>query len=116
MDRVRGPSNTEKGSSIGAEPSCIRRVTSLPESVYTEGGIALGDLQATLRRSAVVSLWRHVRSCSTSGPRTAPFSAAENWALVMALSKFGTFNGLSSTQSSVTDFAPLTQTPSFVNG
>ena len=39
------PINTEKGSSIGAEPSYIRRVTSLPESVYTKVGYVLGDLQ-----------------------------------------------------------------------
>ncbi|MFZ0665805.1 MAG: DUF929 family protein [Acidimicrobiales bacterium] len=42
-----------------------------------------------------------------------PFCAAENWGLVMALSKFGTFNGLSITNSSLSDFAPDTRTLSF---
>jgi thiol-disulfide isomerase/thioredoxin len=42
-----------------------------------------------------------------------PFCAAENWALWVALSRFGSFTGLSTTQSSVTDFAPGTRTISF---
>jgi hypothetical protein len=42
-----------------------------------------------------------------------PFCATENWALALALSRFGTFRGLTVTQSSVTDFAPDTQTVNF---
>jgi hypothetical protein len=42
-----------------------------------------------------------------------PFCAAENWALVMALSRFGTFTRLNTTSSSVSGFAPDTRTLSF---
>jgi hypothetical protein len=42
-----------------------------------------------------------------------PFCAAENWALALALSRFGNFKGLSTTNSSLTDFAPDTQTINF---
>ena len=42
-----------------------------------------------------------------------PFCAAENWALALALSRFGTFSGLSTTHSSATDFAPDTPAISF---
>lgn len=42
-----------------------------------------------------------------------PFCAAERWALVMALSKFGTFSGLHGTSSSATDVNPSTPTFSF---
>ena len=42
-----------------------------------------------------------------------PFCAAQRWALVMALSKFGTFSGLHGTSSSSTDVNPSTPTFTF---
>ena len=42
-----------------------------------------------------------------------PFCAAERWALVVALSRFGTFSGLEETRSSPTDVYPLTASFSF---
>lgn len=47
------------------------------------------------------------------GAEYCPFCAAERWALVMALSKFGTFRDLSGTTSSDTDVNPSTPTFSF---
>jgi hypothetical protein len=47
------------------------------------------------------------------GAEYCPFCAAERWALVQALSRFGTFTGLSATHSSGTDVYPNTQTFSF---
>ncbi len=44
-----------------------------------------------------------------------PFCAAQRWALVMALSKFGTFSGLRGTSSSPTDVYASTPTFSFYN-
>jgi thiol-disulfide isomerase/thioredoxin len=48
------------------------------------------------------------------GAEYCPYCAAERWALVMALSKFGTFSGLRGTTSSATDSYPNTPTFSFV--
>ena len=48
------------------------------------------------------------------GAEYCPYCAAERWALVTALSKFGTFTNLSSTSSSSTDTNPDTPTFSFV--
>jgi len=42
-----------------------------------------------------------------------PFCAAERWAMLMALSKFGTFSGVEGTTSSATDVNPSTPTFSF---
>jgi len=42
-----------------------------------------------------------------------PYCAGERWALVLALSKFGTFNGLRGTSSSSTDINPSTPTFTF---
>ena len=47
------------------------------------------------------------------GAEYCPFCAAERWALVMALSKFGTFTGLKGTSSSSIDTNPSTPTFSF---
>ncbi len=47
------------------------------------------------------------------GAEYCPFCAAERWAMVMALSKFGTFTGLKGTTSSAIDVHPSTPTFSF---
>lgn len=44
-----------------------------------------------------------------------PYCAAERWALIVALSRFGTFSGLTYMLSSATDYAPNTPTFSFYN-
>lgn len=48
------------------------------------------------------------------GAEYCPFCAGERWALVQALSRFGTFSGLKSTTSSSTDVHPNTPTFSFL--
>ena len=45
------------------------------------------------------------------GAEYCPFCAAQRWAVIVALSRFGTFSGLSTTHSSSTDTTP--NTPSF---
>jgi hypothetical protein len=47
------------------------------------------------------------------GAEFCPYCAAERWAIVQALSRFGTFSGLSTTRSSDTDVYPGTATFSF---
>lgn len=47
------------------------------------------------------------------GGEFCPYCAAERWALIAALSRFGTFSGLKTMQSSTTDIDPATQTFTF---
>jgi hypothetical protein len=47
------------------------------------------------------------------GAEYCPYCAAERWAMVNALSRFGTWSGLAQTQSSATDVYPNTRTFSF---
>jgi thiol-disulfide isomerase/thioredoxin len=89
----------------------VKVVTSVPESVYEDVGLP-SEISNTpapthnrLRlngggKPEVLYVW--ATYC--------PFCAAENWALVMALSKFGRFDGVGTTFSSTTDFAPDTPT------
>jgi thiol-disulfide isomerase/thioredoxin len=97
-----------------APASLVREVTSVPASVFTSVGLP----------SEISNVPEVIESpLTTTGPPKptllyvwasyCPFCAAENWALVMALSRFGTFSYLRTTASSVTDFAPNTQTLSF---
>jgi thiol-disulfide isomerase/thioredoxin len=47
------------------------------------------------------------------GANFCPFCAAERWPMIIALSRFGTFSGLSTTRSSTTDEYPGTPTFTF---
>jgi hypothetical protein len=47
------------------------------------------------------------------GAEFCPYCAAERWSVVEALSRFGTFSGLTATHSSTTDIYPDTKTFSF---
>jgi uncharacterized protein DUF929 len=47
------------------------------------------------------------------GANFCPFCAAERWPMIIALSRFGTFSGLSTTHSSTTDVYPGTPTFTF---
>jgi hypothetical protein len=47
------------------------------------------------------------------GAEFCPYCAAQRWALVVALSQFGTFSGLTATHSTTTDVYPDTKTFSF---
>lgn len=49
------------------------------------------------------------------GGEYCPFCAANRWALVMALSRFGTFTGLKTNSSSASDVYPATPTFTFVD-
>lgn len=49
------------------------------------------------------------------GAEYCPFCATERWPLVQALSRFGTFSGLTLTHSSSTDVYPLTNSFDFVH-
>jgi thiol-disulfide isomerase/thioredoxin len=89
----------------------VKVVTSVPESVYEEVGLPSEISNKPVPTHNLLRL--------TAGGKPevlyvwatyCPFCAAENWALVMALSKFGTFDGVGTTFSSTTDFAPDTPT------
>jgi Domain of unknown function (DUF929) len=49
------------------------------------------------------------------GGEFCPFCAAERWAIVVSLSRFGTFSGLETMASSSTDIYPSTQTFTFAH-
>jgi hypothetical protein len=112
---VNKPAGKQQGTTLtAATAALVAKVTGIPESVAEEVGLP----------SVITNIPKKVTGetpLSSSGEpimlymgaEYCPFCAAERWAMVIALSKFGTFTGLKTTNSSVTDFAPDTATFTF---
>lgn len=102
-------------------PSVLAEVTGIPASVFDHVGVRSpavpivppvvthADDTLTARGAAGA----RVPVVLFIGTEFNPFSAAERWPLVAALSRFGTFTTLHDVDSSPTDFAPDTPTFSF---
>jgi len=108
------PAPTVTSKTPPASASLVSQVTNVPESVFTKVGLPseLQNFPAKIKgfppltsNGLPVMLYMGAEYC--------PFCAAERWAMVMALSKFGTFSGLKTTYSSATDFAADTPTFTF---
>jgi thiol-disulfide isomerase/thioredoxin len=102
-----------EGPTGAALHSLVADVTSVPASVLdTVGG---GDLAADgmTRVSATPLTADGKPELLYIGADFCPYCAAERWAMIVALSRFGTFSGLSTIHSSATDAYPDTPTFTF---
>ena len=89
-------------------------MTSIPQSVFDQVGLPAEITNIPKKVTGHAPLTDPgLPEMLYEGAEYCPFCAAERWAMVMALSKFGTFSGLQLTNSSVSDFAPDTATFSF---
>jgi thiol-disulfide isomerase/thioredoxin len=97
-----------------ADPTVIAEITHVSASVTD--AVGTGGLPNPLSRTTGAT------TLTGSGGRPevlyigaewCPYCAAERWAMVVALSRFGTFSGLSFTTSSSSDVFPDTHTVSF---
>jgi hypothetical protein len=99
----------------GAEPapaSVVRAVTSVPASVFDEIGV--GDAQAAPTKIDAPALSEGGKpKVLYVGAEYCPYCAAERWAVVAALARFGTWSNLAASQSATNDVYPETQTFSF---
>jgi len=96
-----------------ASDAVVASVTTIPADVFDRVGA--GGLASPLRATTFETL----RGASGKpvviyvGAEYCPFCASERWSLVAALSRFGTFEGLSLSTSSSTDAYPDTPTLTF---
>lgn len=102
-----------------APASLTQEVTHIPASVYDSVGVTSSATQVTppeaLRnQTPLVFTGSSKPGVFYFGAEYCPFCAAERWALVAALSRFGTLKGLGLMQSSATDYAPNTPTFTFL--
>jgi Domain of unknown function (DUF929) len=115
---VTGGSNSANASFTPvtkAPASVVTKVTSIPDSVYNQVGVT-SSVQVSppipLSNQPILML-DGKPGVLYVGAEYCPYCAAERWALVSSLSRFGTFSDLKVTASSHTDVYPATNTFSF---
>jgi len=128
------PAPASNGPTGAALSSLVKQVTTIPSSVTDKVGDGGADkslfvatetsTEVSNASSQLGSYFGTVNSSTalTSGGKPevlfmgaeyCPYCAAQRWAMVNALSRFGTFTGLTTTHSSSTDADPNTPTFSF---
>jgi hypothetical protein len=96
--------------------SIVQQVTKIPASVYDTIGVSSPTVAVTPpHKTSGQPLLKFDTKPGVfyMGGEYCPFCAAERWALVATLSRFGTLNGLQTMDSSSTDVYPSTQTFTF---
>jgi hypothetical protein len=97
-----------------AQSSLLAKVVGVPESVFAQVGLPSAISNPPTKLTGKIPLTQGgLPVMLFVGAEYCPFCAAERWAMVMALSKFGSFTNLATTSSSSTDFAPDTPTFTF---
>ena len=107
--------NTNDGSTTGSTPasaSVVQKVTSIPSSIFDSIGVGTADNKPN-KVSAPTLTANNKPEIFYEGAEYCPYCATERWAMVAALSRFGTFKDLGQTHSSGSDVYPNTQTLSF---
>jgi hypothetical protein len=99
-----------------AAASLVASVTNVPQSVLNTVGTGTGvTAPQVLKNQPKLTPAGTKPELLFIGAEFCPFCAAERWAMVIALSHFGTWSGLETTTSSLWDSDPGTATFSFRN-
>ena len=111
------PPSTSSGSNGptgSALTSLVNTTTSVPASTLDavgSGGGVLTNLPIKINGTSLTANGKP--EMLYIGAEYCPYCAAERWAMIVALSRFGTFSGLSTVHSSSTDTYPNTPTWTF---
>jgi hypothetical protein len=110
------PSTNAAFTPVTAAPaSVVSKVVNIPDSVYNQVGVT-SSVQVSppipLSNQPILMLDGKPGMLYV-GAEYCPYCAAERWALISSLSRFGTFSNLKVTASSHTDVYPNTNTFSF---
>ena len=122
--KITGGSSSGNASGGGASPapaSIVNSVTKIPTSVYDTVGINSPSVPVTkpteVKGQPVLTLPNPSGGTKPGvvyiGAEYCPYCAAQRWALVASLSRFGAYSNLSVTESSSSDVFPNTPTLSF---
>lgn len=110
------PTSSAPAPPTPAPPTIVHAVTSIPASVYDAVGITSPDAAVAppVLLHGQPALSREGKpEVLFVGDEFCPYCAAERWALVAALSRFGTFSVLDQTQSGSNEAFPGTPTFTF---
>ena len=91
-----------------ASPALVHEVSSVPPTVFDEVGAAVpsafaGSAPIVVTGQPPLALGGRSPSVLYLGAEYCPYCAAERWAMVVALSRFGTWHGLETTASGLLD-------------
>jgi hypothetical protein len=101
---------------VAASPSLVAEVTGVTPAVINAVGIGTGvSAPQPLAGQPALTSTGGKPEMLFIGAEFCPFCAAERWAMVQALSRFGTWSGLETTTSSLWDSDPGTATFTFRN-
>jgi hypothetical protein len=116
----QSPSKPSASSTASGAPtgSSLTSVVSTLTSVPTSATDAVGSGGSAITKPQTISGGTLLTSGGKPemlyvGAEYCPYCAAERWAMIVALSRFGTFSGLSTVRSSSTDIYPNTATWTF---
>jgi len=108
-------SATSTSAPVPASAAVVADVTSVPASVQATVGLGQGITAPQVLKNQPKLTSGGKPELLFIGGEFCPYCAAERWAMVMALSHFGTWSGLDETTSSPWDAYPETATFSFRN-
>jgi len=114
-----GSASSKNGSDTPTSSAMLAQLTTIPASVFNTVGVTSGAAPVakpiTLKhqplRTGLSSTGKQVPNVLYIGAEYCPFCAAQRWATIVALSRFGTWSGLQNTASSPID--SYANTPSF---
>lgn len=120
--KVAGGSSTPSGSTgfQAADPTTIHELTSIPASVFNKVGVTspVVKVSPAVAVKGAPALTAQVGSKTLPevfyiGGEYCPYCAAERWATIIALSRFGTWAGIGNMASAAGDYYPNTPTFTF---
>ena len=108
----QSPPAATGSASLPAGASLESALKSIPAATFDSVGTGMGIKAMTAATGAPLTVAGKPRVLYI-GAEFCPYCAGERWAVVAALSRFGTFSNLGVTKSSTTDVYPGTATLSF---
>ena len=99
-------------TATAADPALVQSLAQVPADVFDTVGAGSASNPPTSISGAPLTQDGKPQLLYVGG-EFCPYCAAERWAMVLALSRFGTFSDLKTTRSSSTDVFPNTPTFSF---
>jgi hypothetical protein len=117
--KIAGGSSSPFASRTAVSPSALSELSAVPMNALLAAARGAAAQSGTVHPP--INLPSGVPALQSGGKpevfyvgaEFCPYCAGERWPLVLALSKFGTFSGLVTTESSSTDVNPKTPTFSF---
>jgi hypothetical protein len=103
-----GPTGSPHQVVRPASPALVREVSTVPSWVFNTVGVGIpsqfaGDAPIVITGQPPLTLSGTTPSMMYFGAEFCPFCAAERWSIAVALARFGTWSGLDTTASGLTD-------------